>query len=186
MTIQPSPHLPLTSHPRATRPCATAFSLAETLFAMAIVSFALLSIIGLLPTALSELNDAERRTAEARILQSLTADFELKPWAEVRNLASRETYYFDIRGVRLRNLTVDTHYAAQVSPMPADSNSGNTDQAGELSLPGEGSAGDYLRRLRVSITDRPRDPMAFTADEKRKLRRDHALILANREPDLLP
>jgi len=53
---------------------------------MAIVSFTLLTIIGLMPTALDELRQSERRAAEARILQSLAADYELLPWTELQNL----------------------------------------------------------------------------------------------------
>lgn len=158
------------------------FTLAETLFAMAIIAFVLLSIIGLMPSALAQLNDAERRSAEARILQSLAAEYELKSWTEVKNLADRKVYYFDIRGVRLRSLNDDTQYAAQVDIMQPTT--GSQEAPGEITLPGEGSAGDYLRRLRVSISDRPRDPLALTGDNSAQRRRDYPLILVNREPDL--
>jgi len=160
---------------------ARGFSLAETLFAMAIVAFTLLSIIGLLPSSLAELNEAEQRTAEARILQSLTAIYELKPWEEVKNLSTRELYYFDSRGVQLRGMSDETHYSAQVDQ--GRSSTGSQEQPGEVTLPGEGSAGEYLRRLRVSITDKPRDPLAFSSNQKLRNHRQYALILANREPD---
>lgn len=152
---------------------------------MAIVSFALLAIIGLMPAALADVNEAERRAAEARILQSLAAEYELKSWAEVKDTTASGNVYFDSRGVRVKSLTKDAQYAARIDimPPPADGTSGGG--AGDLSLPGDapGSSSPYLRRLRVSITDQPRNPMAFAGIRNSRLHHEHALILVNREPD---
>ena len=158
-----------------------AFTLAETLFAMAIVSFTLLAIIGIIPSSLSELNDAERRAAEARILQSITNEYELKSWDDLTNSASQNVLYFSGTGILQTSLNDQTQYAALVEPMRGESPQG---QPGQVLLPGEGNAGDYLRCLRVAITNRPHDSLAFANDNKGNRHRNYAVVIANREPDL--
>lgn len=155
---------------------------------MAIIAFTLIAILGLVPTALSDLNAAEKRTAEARILQAVAAEYEFRPWSAVSTQGVRDTFYFDERGVLLGGLDDKTYYVARVTPaLPSqspDSQEGSIPvTAGKILLPGETEASPYLVRLKVSITDRPRDPMAFTADEKERKRQDHALILVNPEPE---
>lgn len=152
-----------------------AFTLAETLFAMAIVSFALLTIIGLMPSALDELRQSERRAAEARILQSLAADYELLPWQEFENFGRRGPFFFDETGLRRLNMDESTRYQAQVEAPTG----GQT----ELTLPGESNPSPYLKQLRISITDRIQDAGALGSDIDDGKRREYYLVVAKHDAD---
>lgn len=151
-----------------------AFSLAETLFAMAIVSFTILSIIGLMPAAMDELRQAERRAAEARILQSLAAEYELLPWRELERFTPRGPFAFDETGLQRQAQDSNTRYLATID-MPTDS---------PVLLPGEGSSSPYLKQLRIRITDRVLDASALGGGASQGKARDFYVIVAKREADI--
>lgn len=154
---------------------ARAFTLAETLFAMAIVSFALLTIIGLMPSALDELRQSERRAAEARILQSLATEHELLSWQDLQNFGRRGPFYFDETGLRRLSMDETTRYQAQVD--------GPTGAGSELTLPGEANPSPFLRQLRISITDRIQDTGALGSDLEQGKRREYFLVVAKHDAD---
>jgi len=154
----------------------SAFTLAETLFAMAIVSFTLLTIIGLMPTALDELRQSERRAAEARILQSLAADYELLPWTELQNLGRRGPFFYDETGLARRSMDESTRYLAEVS----DSQITDADRR----LPGEnGSPSPFLKQLRISITDRVQDTSALGSNADDGKKREFYLRIAKHDAE---
>jgi uncharacterized protein (TIGR02598 family) len=62
------------------------FTLGETLFAMALIAFVLLQLVGSLPSSLDSLREAERRTAESRIINAIQAEVNLMSWSQVENL----------------------------------------------------------------------------------------------------
>lgn len=156
-------------------PPSPAFTLAETLFAMAIVSFTLLTIIGLMPTALDGLRQSERRSAEARILQSLAAEYELLPWTELQNLGRRGPFYFDETGLARRTVDESTRYLAEVSDSLL--------QADDHRLPGEASGSPYLKQLRISITDRVQDTAALGSNADDGKKREFYLLIAKHDAD---
>lgn len=160
---EPGTRNPLTKCP--------AFTLAETLFAMAIVSFTLLTIIGLMPAALDELRQSERRAAEARILQSLAAEYELLPWSKLKNLGRRGPFFYDETGLARRGMDESTRYLAEVS----DSQITDADRR----LPGEnGSPSPFLKQLRISITDRVQDTSALGSNASDGKKREFYLLIA--------
>ncbi len=151
-----------------------AFTLAESLFALAIVSFTILSIIGIMPNGLTELRTAERRSAEARILQSLADEYQTLPFARLDQIRG-EVRYFDAAGAELTNNPGDAIYAARVEFVRTET---------QRMLPGAGTASPYLRQLRVLITDRPHDPGALGSQERRtSRRREFVVTVADLAPD---
>lgn len=81
---------------RCIQPKQQGFSLAESLIAISILSFTLLTIIGFMPAGLDNLRKAEDRAAKARIVASLVSELEAKPWTELfqaRGQHSRNIYY---------------------------------------------------------------------------------------------
>ena len=142
---------------------------------MAIVSFALLTIIGIMPSALDELRQSERRAAEARILQSLAAEYELLPWQEIKNFGRRGPFYFDEAGLQRLNIDETTRYQAQIE-VP-------TGRLAELTLPGETNPSPYLKQLRISITDRIQDAGALGSDIDQGKRREYYLVVAMHDAD---
>jgi uncharacterized protein (TIGR02598 family) len=69
---------------------ASGFSLVEVSVAMAIVSFAMVSILGLIPMGLTNFRQAMNNTVEAQIVQGITSDLEL---ASFTSLQSTTDYY---------------------------------------------------------------------------------------------
>lgn len=120
------------------------FSLAESLIAISIVSFTLLTIIGLMPAGLDNLKKAEDRAARARIVSSIVAELEAKDWSVLT--ASGENYsrtlHYDRNGVST-DKELEQIYAARYRLRQAEE------------LPGAAGPSDFLRRLEVNVSDRP-------------------------------
>lgn len=161
---------------------AQGFTLAEVLFATAILSFALLSIIGVMPSTLAELNSAEARITEARILQSISTEWQTQTWSQMTDRQSRMLYYFDSRGARTDapsgNDSIEDAavYAAAVYPkrittfdqVPGDENDGS-------------EAGQFLTRLTVVITRQMTSPDALGEKAIRGKNKVFAITLANQQ-----
>ena len=172
-----------------------AFTLAESLFAMAIVSFVLLTIIGVMPSGLSALKDAETRAAESRICQTMLADYEGRTWA---NLATQPDVvtYFDDQGIATstdpsgssstKGATFAAHAALIVNP-----------QAGALAmvssglLPGDASPNPFIRYVRIAVSSNAlnQDTLAQLQSAVQQGRNApfihvYTFLLANLEPAL--
>lgn len=179
---------PLTAH----RPQATAFTLAEVLFAMAILSFALLSIIGLMPSTLASLNDAEVRIAEARIVQSVNAEFQLAPWDMLPKTGTKLLRYYDQRGVRSSSPGAEygsdvvhhTEYAVAIYAQPNDKVPvlpGDSPGAKDKS-----KAADWLRSFHIVITRQIQDSTALQDQARQGVNRVYAITVANQTPQQNP
>lgn len=150
------------SHPQARRFGSAGFSLAESLFALSIFAFVLLAMISMVPNGLAQLKDAERRAAEARILQTMLADFEGRKWI---NLATQGTVttYFDDEGVAMKELyrpnapTKAPNYVVSAMLVQDPQN-----LAAQGKLPGERKASKYLRYVRMAICAHAQDPEAVS------------------------
>ena len=118
------------------------FSLAEVLIALAITSFALLALIGVLPEGLRSLQNAQRQEAEARIAQHVAARYQVKTWDELSQASpQQQDLDFDGNGAPLEQSSRETVYRVRAEVMDA------------APLPNESAAGPYLRRLRIRITN---------------------------------
>lgn len=152
----------------------SAFTLAESLFAMAIVSFTILSIIGMMPGGLSELRAAERRAAEARILQALSSEYQVTATDDLARI-SPSIRYFDVAGAELGSKTVDAVFAARAQAATNPK---------ALKLPGEASPNPYVHHVRVLITERINDPAALEfTDGPHRGRREFTVVFTSMEPD---
>jgi len=87
------------------------FSLVEVTIALGLVSFAVITIMGLLPTGLSTLRQAMNQTVEAQIVRTIGAQSVIAPFT---NLASRT--YFDEEG--LPTDSTDAYYTVDVTTQP--------------------------------------------------------------------
>ncbi|HEY8966517.1 MAG TPA: Verru_Chthon cassette protein B [Candidatus Methylacidiphilales bacterium] len=85
-------------------PC-RAFSLVELLFALGIVCFALIPLLGLVPIGLSSFRQAMDINAKALIFQALASESQLLDYTSVTNAGSTYSQsfprYYDGTGVRL-------------------------------------------------------------------------------------
>ena len=156
---------------------AAAFTLAETLFAMAILSFALLTILGLMPSTLSELNDAEQRVVEARILQTLSAEYQNMKWAQIEAI-QKTKYYFDNKGSKVPfgtsaggSIHDQAHFAVAIYPKDAPPIPGAT-------IP---TTKDQ-RSIRVVITRQLENVNALGLKSIPGVNKIFSILLVNQEP----
>ena len=187
--MKPCPH----STPKRAR--REAFTLAESLFAMTIVSFVLLAMIGVMPAGLDALRESERRAAEARICQTMFADFEGRAWINLGAQSDIITY-FDDQGVATkeqssaaRGPTKDAGFAVRAM-MIERPEAGEVNMAAKGLLPGEETASPFLRYVRIAITSKLQDPtvinrmqIALRQGRNENFIRIYTFVLASQEPE---
>ncbi len=88
------------------------FSLVEVTMALGIVSFAVIGIMGLLPTGLSSLRSAMNQTVEAQIVRSVGSQSVVAAFTNLASLTNLA--YFDEEG--LPTESAKAHYTTRVSP----------------------------------------------------------------------
>jgi len=96
-----------------------AFSLVEVSIALAVVSIALLSVMGLMPVGLSTMREAMDQTAEAQILRRISGEAALVPFDRLDTFASAGPYFFAQDGTLQGMQGVDTRYAVSLQRLTA-------------------------------------------------------------------
>ena len=99
---------------------ALAFTLVECVMAIGIVSFAMVSILGLIPVGLGTFRDAMNLTVQTTILQSVSGELLRMDYSEVK----ATNFYFDQEGVRVGSSSSGERlYTAEVlAPQGLDAN----------------------------------------------------------------
>jgi uncharacterized protein (TIGR02598 family) len=133
----------LARHTLVSRARLSAFSLAEVLLAMAITSFALLTLLAVLPEGLNSLQDAQKQAAEARIVQQLTTQFQALPWSQLDQALSLggSEVLFDADGNRLMKGADNSRAFFRV----------RLSLVAGFPMPNETVASPYFRRLKMEI-----------------------------------
>lgn len=167
-----------------------AFTLAEVLFAMAILSFALLTIIGLMPSTLASLNDAEARIAEARIVQSINTEFQLKPWDQLPREGSNAIRYYDQRGIRTSaplegGAELPTNSATYAVAIYAQAEATTPTVPGDKKQDGSKTT-EFLRTLHIVITRQIKNTQALQDHAIRGTNRVYAVSVAKLQPVIAP
>lgn len=111
-----------------------AFSLVEVSIAMAVVSIALLSVMGLMPVGLSTMREAMDQTAEAQILRRISGEAALVPFDKLDSFASAGPYFFAQDGTIQGAIGTDTRYAVSLQRLMASypGSSNVTDLSGSI------------------------------------------------------
>ena len=94
------------NHPRASSTSGKgrkAFSLVEVTMALGLVSFAVITVIGLMPVGLVALHRAMDSTEEGQIVREISSQALLTPYSQLTNNFSGTTFYYDEDGVFLTN-----------------------------------------------------------------------------------
>ncbi|RBP44482.1 uncharacterized protein (TIGR02598 family) [Roseimicrobium gellanilyticum] len=131
-----------------------AFTLVETVLALAIVAGAVLSVVAMLPIGMEDLRQSYMKQAEARIIQTFIADYEMKSWGKAGGTEMTlkdKTLYFDARGTVLPKAGVFEHAITAKATMQKD----------WPKLPGDPTPSRHVRRLDVKITQAINNPEAF-------------------------
>lgn len=99
--------------------CVKAFTLIEVAFSLGIVSFALVSIMGLLSFGLTTCRNAISSTVESHIVQAISNDILLTDFANLASLADR-TYAYDNEGRLVTAGGDSVIYTTKVTFQPLD------------------------------------------------------------------
>lgn len=86
-------------------------TLVEVAICLGLMSFALVSMLGLLPAGLSTLRDARDATAQGNYLQTLSAAYLSLGFT---NMPASETYFFDQDGQQVEETAPTRHYRVSV------------------------------------------------------------------------
>ena len=83
----------------------TGFSLVEVTLAIGIVSFGLLTVVGVIPVGMSTLRQAMDQTVEAQIVQKLNAEMTLTPFSQLAASFDGKFLYYNEVGEELASRT---------------------------------------------------------------------------------
>jgi uncharacterized protein (TIGR02598 family) len=142
------------------------FSLVEAMLAVSVTATVILVLVGLIPSSLDQMAGAAKVTAEARIVQAVTADYQMRPWQDIleqqRQQVARDLC-FDAQGIMVAASSPDRFFTARTFVNDAPK------------LPGALEVNDRLRQLVVLVTDRTDAEDAF---KKPGLYRRHPTMIA--------
>lgn len=141
------------------------FSLVEATLAMGIAAVGAMSLVGLVPGGLDMMRESATDVAEAKIIQSVAADYQMTDWGE-RSTSMKpadKEYYFDQRGLQVPRGSFGHQFTARATVENANPG-----------FAGDPTGNIYLRRVVVKITDRVTDRDAFH-DPRRH--RTHGVVI---------
>lgn len=123
-----------------------AFSLVEVVLALGVASFAMLSVLGLMPVALSSAGDALETSRVANIIQVVGSDLTQQGHSQLKSAAQPERF-FDYEGVETQ-ASEDPHF--RVNVVVDD----------QFFVPGADAPSSHLLLARLEITPRgAQDPV---------------------------
>ena len=106
------------------------FTLVEAAIAVGITATAVVALIGMLPLAIDGMHKSALTTAEARIVQAITSDYQARDWSkEVLLPRSTDPYtYYDDHGIQVSSSALNQSYigCAQVTDAPLLPGTGNS------------------------------------------------------------
>lgn len=132
---------------------ATAFTLVETLMAVAIAAGTLLTLVALLPAGLVQFRAAGDMEAQARISHYMLDRLQMMDWADLQTqIANGSTAYFpfDNRGTPLakQGFSAPNSQCSYVARATAPANSNNTTSV----IPGDSTAQPWLTQVEIDIS----------------------------------
>jgi|GEM_PF-2343988 len=138
----------MTSHHKSLFP-RSGFSLAEVAIAVAILALSLTTLLGLIPSVMTNIRKASNLTAENRIVSEITGRIELGDWGNPSappfhwsNLSEilAQRWYFDDQGNPIK--TSDSGFGMRLSYVATAelAPSSEAGQSGQVTLPGNGNS----------------------------------------------
>ncbi len=148
----------MTSKSKSNLPWYQGFSLPEVTIAVGITALGIVAILGLLPQGYNMAIKTAQMTAESRIVQQITGEFNTGDWAEMNSVPPRNRW-FDDQGLEVQDRSdMGISYVVNVLVPELD-----------VRLPGaaEGAAPEEaLRRVTIKIASTTNPDFAF-GDPKR-------------------
>jgi len=118
----------------------TAFTLVEVTLALLIMSFAIITLMGLLPTGLDTFREAQETTIQAETFQNIFNEVQQTPFSQLSDskVGSKQTWYFDESGRSTAKQDSNRFYTATVNLSDA------------TTLPGS-TASSHLKTLTITL-----------------------------------
>jgi uncharacterized protein (TIGR02598 family) len=145
---------------------ATGFSLVEAMLAVSVTATIILVLVGLIPPSLDQMVEAATVTAEARIVQTVTGDYQMRPWQDILQQQQEQRgrdLCFDSQGIMVEANSPERLFTARTFVQDA------------APLPGATEMNDRLRQLLVLVTERGNADEAF---ENPRWHRKHPTVIA--------
>lgn len=136
---------------------AAGFSLVEVTLALGIVSFSLLTVLGLMPVGLSTLKQATEQTTESQIVQKIGGEAYLTSFSQLAASFSNRTFYYDDRG---KFLDVSPAAAPAATRYWAHATVGDSVFPGSANAGGQGVMSGSLVAMRIDIVSGPSEQLA--------------------------
>lgn len=142
------------------RRAAGAFSLVETVLALAVMGLSLSVLLGLLPHGLEMSRKAGVSAGESRVVTDLVAELSQASWSKLAAYHGAR-YLYDDQGVRLSG-GPGAAPAADSDDMPAFV--ALVDISTPANMPGTGDVSNNLRRVVLKIASTNKESFDFEAD----------------------
>lgn len=149
------------------------FTLAETAIAVTIIATVMITLIGLIPVGLDQLRQASNTAADARILQAVAGDYQMRTWSEIveqQTQGGASDFYFDGQGTRVPKGDKDIIFTTRTTVKNMEN------------LPGAQDGNDCLRRIELLVTDKVDSEKAFMTP---KLCRTFQTAIAQKDKPLV-
>jgi uncharacterized protein (TIGR02598 family) len=138
----------------------SAFSLVEVVLALGVTSFALLSMVALIPLGLTEARQASDSTTEAQIVQFARNEIEMTPFTNLSSW-SGVTSYFDNQGLPTTQGTAEQIYTVTYAVTNVALSTGGSTNATAVFIPPNSNTTNAMR-VEVNIVNRTVPGLAAT------------------------
>jgi|GEM_PF-6349171 len=157
---------------------AAGFSLVEVTLVIAVAAITILPLMSLLPFGLDTMRLSASRSAEARMLQIIASDYQMRPWVKnATGVSEREVqledteYFFDEAGLPVQKDSFSHTFSARAIVAPGNGPNLNQDNSG--------GPNRYLRLLTIRITSDLKNDQALNENSDSSWER--SLFIANLE-----
>lgn len=130
------------------------FSLVEVTLAMGLVSFGLLTILGLMPVGMNTLRQASEQTVESQIVQKIGGEAALTSFGQLSVNFSNKTYFYDDQGRFLTNSPSAAPVATRYWVKPSIT---NTIYPGSTNAPSSTPTTESIKAVRIDIMSGPNE-----------------------------
>jgi uncharacterized protein (TIGR02598 family) len=135
-------------------PVSDAFSLVEVVIALGVTSFALLSMVALIPMGLIQAREASDTTTESQIVQYARNEIEMTPFTNL-SAWSATTSYYDNQGLPTTKGSVEQIYTVNYAVTNVSMSTGGNSTANAMFLnTGPNSTSTNAMVVQVNIVNR--------------------------------
>ena len=96
------------------------FTLVEVALAVGITVTVCIVLMGLIPQSMDAMHKSALISADARVVQSITSDYQMRDWATVlAQGATNQDAYYDYHGLPTTKTALDVSFLARTQVLPA-------------------------------------------------------------------